>query len=81
MIRPSRQSALTLVEILAVLGIMVILFAIGAPAAKKIIESFDSSANVRSAITAALSNARSIAMSEGTWAAFASSRTSPAGNT
>lgn len=68
MTRSSRQSALTLVEILAVLGILAILFAIGVPAAKKIIESFDSSANVRSVISAALSNARSIAMSDGTWA-------------
>jgi len=66
--RSSRHSALTLVEILVVLGIMAILFAIGVPAVKKIIESFDSSANVRSAISAALGNARSIAMSGGTWA-------------
>jgi type II secretory pathway pseudopilin PulG len=68
MTRSSRHSALTLVEILVVLGIMAILFAIGVPAVKKIIESFDSSANVRSAISAALGNARSIAMSDGTWA-------------
>jgi type II secretory pathway pseudopilin PulG len=66
--RSSRQSALTLVEILVVLGIMVVLFAVGVPAVKKIVESFDSSANVRSVITAALSHARSIAMSDGTWA-------------
>jgi type II secretory pathway pseudopilin PulG len=68
MIRSSRQSALTLVEILAVLGIIAILFAIGVPAAKKIMESFNSSANVRTVIAAALSNARSIAMSKGTLA-------------
>jgi hypothetical protein len=66
--RSSRHSALTLVEILVVLGIMAVLFAVGVPAVKKIVESFDSSANVRSVITAALSHARSIAMSDGTWA-------------
>lgn len=68
MTRSSRQSALTLVEILAVLGILTVLFAVGVPAIKKIIESFDSSANVRSVISSALANARSVAMSEGTWA-------------
>lgn len=68
MTRTSRQSALTLVEMLAVLAILSILFVIGLPAAKKILESFDSSANVRSVISAALSNARSVAMSEGVWA-------------
>lgn len=68
MTRTSRQSALTLVEMLAVLAILSILFVIGLPAAKKILESFDSSANVRSVISAALGNARSVAMSEGVWA-------------
>jgi type II secretory pathway pseudopilin PulG len=67
MTRSSRHSALTLVEILVVLGIMAILFAIGVPAVKKIVESFDSSANVRSVITAALSHARSLAMAGNTY--------------
>ncbi len=65
--RSIRQSGLTLVEILAVLGIVAILFAIGVPAAKKIVESFDSAANIRSVISAALSNARSLAMAENTY--------------
>jgi hypothetical protein len=65
--RSSRHSALTLVEILVVLGIMAVLFAIGVPAVKKIVESFDSSANVRTVITAALSHARSLAMAGNTY--------------
>jgi hypothetical protein len=58
----TRQSGMTLVEILVVLSIMILLFAAGALAIKGIVRSFESGGSARTLIGAALSSARSLAM-------------------
>lgn len=58
----------TLVELLAVIAIIAILFAIGGPAVKDIASSFESSIGVVPGISAALTNARAIALKNGKYA-------------
>jgi type II secretory pathway pseudopilin PulG len=55
-------SGFSLSELLVVISVMVLLIGIGIPAAKQITDSFESSAGLRSVISAALSNARAIAI-------------------
>jgi prepilin-type N-terminal cleavage/methylation domain-containing protein len=61
------QSAFTLTEMLVVMAILAITFGLGLQAAKMIMASFESGANVRHTISAALANARALAMKEGTY--------------
>ncbi len=63
-----KQSGLTLTELLVVVAIMAIMFAISVPAAKALFASLDQSTGTRSIINAALSNARAIAIRHGTYA-------------
>ncbi|MCI0499560.1 MAG: prepilin-type N-terminal cleavage/methylation domain-containing protein [Planctomycetales bacterium] len=62
------RSGLSLTEILVVVGIMAVLMAISIPAARGLINSFESTASVRQLINAALSNARAIAVRQQTYA-------------
>jgi type II secretory pathway pseudopilin PulG len=55
-------SGFSLSELLVVISVLVLLIGIGIPAAKQITDSFESSAGLRSVISAALSNARAIAI-------------------
>jgi len=68
MIHERRQYGLTLSEMLVVMAILAILFGVGLQTAKMIHASFESGANVRQVISAALANARALAMQEGTYA-------------
>jgi len=56
---------MSLTEMLVVTAVVAVLLAISVPAAKKVMESFDSSAGARALINAALSNARAMAMATG----------------
>ncbi len=56
---------MSLTEMLVVTAAVAVLLAISVPAAKKVMESFDSSAGARALINAALSNARAMAMATG----------------
>ncbi|HEV59176.1 MAG TPA: prepilin-type N-terminal cleavage/methylation domain-containing protein, partial [Phycisphaerales bacterium] len=67
MTRKRGQSAFTLTEMLVVMAILAITFGLGLQAAKMIMASFESGANVRHIISAALANARALAMKEGTY--------------
>ena len=58
----------TLVEMLVVVGILVVLFGLGVPAARRLVRSFDSGMNVKSVISTALGTAQAIAASEDTYA-------------
>lgn len=53
---------------LVVIAVIALLFGIGVPAAKELVKSFESAQGVRTVIEAALSNARAIAVKEGTYA-------------
>ncbi len=61
------QSAFTLTEMLVVMAVLAITFGLGLQAAKMIMASFESGANVRHTISAGLANARALAMKEGTY--------------
>lgn len=63
-----RQKGISLTEILVVAGIIVILMGISIPAARSLMNSYESTAGVRRLINAALSNARAIAVREQTYA-------------
>lgn len=63
--RQLRHPGITLTEVLVVTAVLVILMGLSVPAAKKIIDSFDSSTGARSLINAALSSARAMAMANG----------------
>lgn len=63
-----RQSGLSLTELLVVIAIMAILMSVSIPAAKQLVNSFESSTSVRHLINAALSNARAIAIREQAYA-------------
>ncbi len=52
----------SLSEMLVVISVIVLLIGIGIPAARQIIDSFESSAGLKNVISAALSNARAIAI-------------------
>ena len=67
MIHKRGQVGFTLTEMLVVMAILAILFGVGLQAAKMIMASFESGANVRHVISAALVNARALAMKEGTY--------------
>jgi len=67
MTRKRGQSAFTLTEMLIVMAILAITFGLGLRAAKMIMASFESGANVRHIISAGLANARALAMKEGTY--------------
>jgi prepilin-type N-terminal cleavage/methylation domain-containing protein len=56
--------AMTLTEILVVMSVMVILLAIAAPVARKLAQSLGESTGTRSIISAAMANARAIAIRE-----------------
>ena len=51
----------SLTELLTVVAVMTILFGLGVPTAKQIVDSFQSSAGLHNVISAALGNARAIA--------------------
>jgi prepilin-type N-terminal cleavage/methylation domain-containing protein len=55
------KTGFTLVELLTVVSIILLLAVIGLPAAKQVLDSFESSLSVRYLISAALGNARAIA--------------------
>jgi len=62
------KTGFTLVELLTVVSIILVLAAIGLPAVKKVLDSFESSLSVRHLISAALANARAIAAREQAYA-------------
>ena len=55
------KTGFTLVELLTVVAVILLLAVVGLPAAKKVLNSFESSLSVRYLISAALANARAIA--------------------
>ncbi|MHC4721620.1 MAG: prepilin-type N-terminal cleavage/methylation domain-containing protein, partial [Planctomycetota bacterium] len=55
------KTGFTLVELLTVVAVILLLAVVGLPAAKKVLNSFESSLSVRHVISAALANARAIA--------------------
>ena len=59
---------MTLTELLTVMAIMALLIGIAVPAAKAIIDSFETSAGVTNVISAALANARAIAITKNSYA-------------
>ena len=59
---------MTLTELLVVVAVMAILMSVSVPVAKKLMESYQSSAGARELIDAALSNARAIAVREQVYA-------------
>lgn len=63
-----RQSGLSLTELLVVIAIMAVLMSVSIPAAKQLVNSFESSTSVRHLVNAALSNARAIAIREQAYA-------------
>ncbi len=56
------KSGMTLTELLTVMAIMALLIGIAVPAARAILDSFETSAGVTNVISAALANARAIAL-------------------
>ncbi|MHC4215030.1 MAG: prepilin-type N-terminal cleavage/methylation domain-containing protein [Planctomycetota bacterium] len=62
------KTGFTLVELLTVVALILLLAVVGLPAAKKVLNSFESSLSVRHVISAALANARAIAAREQTYA-------------
>lgn len=58
------KTGFTLTELLTVIAIIVVLVAIGMPAAREALESFESSVGVRHLISSALGSARAIAASQ-----------------
>ncbi len=62
------KTGFTLVELLTVVAVILLLAVIGLPAAKKVLNSFESSLSVRYLISAALANARAIAAREQAYA-------------
>jgi prepilin-type N-terminal cleavage/methylation domain-containing protein len=62
------KTGFTLVELLTVVSIVLLLAVIGLPAAKQVLNSFESSLSVRYLISAALGNARAIAAREQAYA-------------
>ena len=63
-----KQSGLTLTELVVTIAIAAILMAVAVPAAKRLAESLSHSAGAYGLISAALSNARAIATSQGKYA-------------
>ncbi|HOK96898.1 MAG TPA: prepilin-type N-terminal cleavage/methylation domain-containing protein [Anaerohalosphaeraceae bacterium] len=63
-----RQNGISLTEILVVAGIIAILMGISIPAARSLMDSYESTAGVRKLINSAMSNARAIAVREQTYA-------------
>ena len=55
------KTGFTLVELLTVVSVMLLLAVLGLPAAKQVLDSFESSLSVRHLISSALGNARAIA--------------------
>ena len=64
MIRKDKQSGITLTEMVVVIAAIAILAALGLPAARSLMKSFDSGSGTISIINAALSTARAIAIKE-----------------
>jgi prepilin-type N-terminal cleavage/methylation domain-containing protein len=62
------KTGFTLVELLTVVAVILLLAVVGLPAAKKVLNSFESSLSVRHVISAALANARAIAAREQAYA-------------
>ncbi|HIJ66859.1 MAG TPA: prepilin-type N-terminal cleavage/methylation domain-containing protein [Planctomycetes bacterium] len=58
------KTGFTLVELLTVVSVMLLLAVLGLPAAKQVLDSFESSLSVRHLISSALGNARAIAARE-----------------
>ena len=63
-----RQSGLTLTELLVTVAVMAILMGLAVPAAKRLTASLQAGAGTHGLISAALNNARAIAVREGTYA-------------
>lgn len=63
-----RQFGLTLTELLVTVAVAAVLMALAVPAARRITETMRDSAGARALIGAALNNARTIAVREGTYA-------------
>ena len=63
-----RQSGISLTEILVVIGTMAVLMGLSIPAARQLVNSFESGTGSRQLINAALSNARAIAVRQQTYA-------------
>ena len=68
MAKYKKQSGISLTEILVVIGIIAILMGVSIPAAKQLVNSFESGTGTRQLINAALSNARAIAVREQAYA-------------
>ena len=62
------KTGFTLTELITVIAIIVLLVAIGVPAAREVLESFESSVSVRHLVSAALASARAIAVREQAYA-------------
>jgi len=66
--KQKRKTGFTLTELITVIAIIVLLVAIGLPAAREVLESFESSAGVSNVIRLALARARAIAVREQAYA-------------
>ncbi len=62
------KTGFTLVELLTVVSVILLLAVVGLPAAKKVLDSFESSGSIRYLVSAALANARAIAAREQAYA-------------
>jgi len=62
------KTGFTLVELLTVVSVILVLAVVGLPAAKKVLDSFESSGSIRYLVSAALANARAIAAREQAYA-------------
>jgi prepilin-type N-terminal cleavage/methylation domain-containing protein len=73
------QNGFSLSELLVVVAVMAMLIGIGVPATKAVLDSVNSSAGLRTMVTAAMSNARAIAIQKGKYAGIRF-QTAPDGN-
>jgi len=62
------KTGFTLVELLTVVSVILLLAVIGLPAARQVLDSFESSGSIRYLVSAALANARAIAAREQAYA-------------
>jgi len=62
------KTGFTLVELLTVVSVILLLAVVGLPAARQVLDSFESSGSIRYLVSAALANARAIAAREQAYA-------------